>query len=100
MHQIADMHQIWLPFNVLSISCVPLIITSATARNLEHIRSAWILRLCMPSRIDIIHIRSRLSEVSMSLWIRLCNHTYIHTYNHLQPVNVNVNVNNLLAISI
>ena len=23
--------------------------------------------------------RSRLSEVSMSLWIRLCNHTYIHT---------------------
>ena len=25
------------------------------------------------------HKRSRLSEVSMSLWIRLCNHTYIHT---------------------
>ena len=24
--------------------------------------------------------RSRLSEVSMSLWIRLCNHTYIHIY--------------------
>ena len=68
-------------------------------------------------------------QVSMSLWTRLCNHAYIHTYmdnRKLDPhvdeevslqerwrhtetttqctwppvnVNVNVNVNNLLAIS-
>ena len=29
-------------------------------------------------------LRSRLSEVSMSLWIRLCNHTYIHAYHSQQ----------------
>ena len=37
----------------------------------------------MPDATSVSHTefsRSRLSEVSMSLWIRLCNHTYIHTY--------------------
>ena len=29
-----------------------------------------------------LRVESRLSEVSMSLWIRLCNHSYIHTYMH------------------
>ena len=39
----------------------------------------------MPDATSVSHTefsRSRLSEVSMSLWIRLCNHTYIHTYIH------------------
>ena len=26
--------------------------------------------------------RSRLSEVPISLWIRLCHHSYMHTYKH------------------
>ena len=35
---------------------------------------------CAELRTAAATHRSRLSEVSMSLWIRLCNHTYIHTY--------------------
>ena len=33
----------------------------------------------VPLRVQSVPV-NRLSEVSMSLWIRLCNHTYIHTY--------------------
>ena len=37
---------------------------------------------CMQIHPHATFSRSRLSEVSMSLWIQLCNHTYIHTYIH------------------
>ena len=41
---------------------------------------SWVVTAACTSTCLWEFSRSRLPEVSMSLWIRLCNHTYIHTY--------------------
>ena len=41
---------------------------------------SWVVTAACTSTCLWEFSRSRLLEVSMSLWIRLCNHTYIHTY--------------------